>query len=71
MIASGPEVVVTASRCDGLRSSSRRSREGVAVNEFGLDEGRPPAMRGPGWRVSASRYVRLIEVGGACHPCQV
>ena len=33
MIASGPEVAVTASRCDGLRSSSRRSAESAAVND--------------------------------------
>src|SRR5450759_1463734 len=37
-IASGPDVAVTASRCDALRSSSSRSGEGVAANKSSLEE---------------------------------
>ena len=45
-IASRPAVAVTASRCDGLRSSSRRSAEMAAVNGSDLEEGQPPTTRG-------------------------
>ena len=31
MIASGPEVAVTASRCEGFRSSSKRSGDGFTI----------------------------------------
>src|SRR5450759_42702 len=37
-IASGPDVAVTASRCERLRSSSSRSGEGVPINKSSLEE---------------------------------